>query len=81
MKRSKNINASEIRQWCFCPRQWYLLRTTGRKVVTFATKRGVDFHLKESRKVEAVKRMQLALGTTLIIGGIVCCILFLSYWY
>lgn len=78
MSRLKNIRASEIRQWCFCPRQWYLLRTTGRRVVTAATKRGVDFHLKESRKVEAVQKMQLAFVAYLIIGGIVCCILLLS---
>ena len=46
--------------------------------MTAATKRGVDFHLKESRKVEAVQKTQLAFVAYLIIGGIVCCILLLS---
>jgi len=73
-----NIRASEIRQWCFCPRQWYLFRTTGRKVMTAASMRGIDFHLKESHKVEAVQRTQWFFTATLIMGGVACIIWFLS---
>jgi hypothetical protein len=78
VKRNNNIRASELSQWCFCPRQWYLFRTTGRKVMTPSSKRGIDFHVKESQKVEAVKSTQWVFATILIIGGMACIIWLLS---
>ena len=78
MKKQKDISPTWIRQWCFCPRQWFLFRTTGRKVdVTPESKRGVEFHLNESRKVEAVRRTQTALKVTILAGGVLCMLFWL----
>ena len=74
MKKKRNIAANEIRQWCFCPRQWYLLRTTGLRIMTPAAKRGVVYHQREAVRVNAVVRSQSALTIILLLGGAACCI-------
>ncbi len=79
MTKKANISAGEIRQWCYCPRQWYLLRTGGRRLMTPASRQGVAYHQKEAVKVKAVVRSQSALVTILILGGAACCI-WLLFW-
>ena len=77
MQKQKDIPPSWIRQWCFCPRQWFLFRTTGRKVETADSRRGMEFHERESRKVEAMRRTQKALKITVYAGGALCLMLWL----
>ena len=73
-----NIRSSEMRSWSYCPRQWYLRRTTGRKISCQASKRGLEFHNKQAQHVRAVRNTQSILTKTLMIGGIVCLFLLLS---
>lgn len=76
MKRDITIRAGEIRQWCFCPKQWYLIRTRGIRKTTPAGKRGIEHHKRESRKVEAVQRIQMRIKTMIFAGGA----LWLIFW-
>lgn len=73
MKNNTNIRASEIKQWAFCPRQWYLQRTTGRRSCGGpAARKGEEFHRNKARGVQEVRKAQSALTKALMIGGIVC---------
>jgi hypothetical protein len=75
MKKSKpNIRSGEFRSWSYCPRQWYLLRTTKRRINTAASRKGMEFHRSHSQKVEAVQKAQSNFKT-IIVGGIVCLLL------
>ncbi len=76
-KNNPFIRSSEIKQWDYCPRQWYLLRTTGRKINTQAAKRGLEYHQKEAKGVKAVQKTQSLLITSILTGGIICLLWFL----
>ena len=80
VQNNNKISANEIRQWCFCPRQWYLYRTTSKvkNIHVSARKRGVAFHHSAARPVRAIQRLQRAIVTIAVIGGIACLILFLA---
>jgi hypothetical protein len=64
------IKSSELKQWAFCPRQWFLLRMSGRKVDNEFTRRGLRFHHQEARKFNAIKRTENTLTVVLIVGGV-----------
>ena len=66
------IRASELKQWDYCPRQWYLVRTTSRRLHCQAAKRGVEFHNRKLGAVQAIQKTQSHLVKLLITGGIVC---------
>jgi hypothetical protein len=78
MKDKRYIGSSEFKQWAFCPRHWYLLRTTGKRAQGSSAQRGVDYHTRKSREVISVKKTQSAFIAAVILGGIVCLILLLS---
>ncbi len=73
MKQEKRkTNSNEYRQWDYCPRQWYLFKTTGRKIRCQASKRGLEFHHRQAQSVQAVQNTQSFLMKIIITGGIVC---------
>ncbi len=72
------IRSSEIKQWDYCPRQWYLLRTTGRKINSQAAKRGLEYHNRQAKGVKAVQKTQSFLIKSILTGGIICLFWFLS---
>ncbi len=74
-----NIRASELRQWDLCPRQWYLLRTTGRRIRTQASLRGREFHRQQSVMVKEAQKSQSIAKTFFVIGGIACLLWLLSH--
>ncbi len=72
MKNSGAIRSSELAQWCFCPRQWYLFRTTGKKPEGRAVTRGLIYHKGKAGNIQSIQRMQRALVMTAALGGIAC---------
>jgi len=78
MNNSPYIGSSEFKQWAFCPRHWYLLRTTGKRASGPAVRRGVEFHTRKSKEVINVQKKQSAFVTAVILGGIACIIWLLS---
>jgi hypothetical protein len=78
LKNKKTIGAYEVRQWCFCPRQWYLFRTTHRKANILASKKGVEFHENAAKPIKAIQKSQTAMATAIVLGGIICLIWLLS---
>ncbi len=79
MKKSTYIKASEMQPWCFCPKQWYLIRTAGMKLDNPAIRAGKAYHVREAKAVRKVQRTQMAVVKfALIGGGIVCLLWFLS---
>ena len=72
MRNGVKIRSNEIRQYCFCPRQWYLFRTTGKRVVCAASRRGEEFHKKAAQPIKAIQRTQSFMVALIIIGGIAC---------
>lgn len=71
MKNKRYIAASEFKQWAFCPRHWYLLRTTGKRANSSNARRGTLYH---NAKAEGVKKVQKTQAVLLwvILGGIAC---------
>lgn len=78
MKSKKSIGAYEVRQWCFCPRQWYLFRTMGRIKRASNSRKGMEFHRSASRPIKAIQKTQSMIVTAIVMGGIVCLIWFFS---
>jgi hypothetical protein len=81
MKKPKHINdigASEFNQWNYCPKKWYLERTTGIKPRTPEIRKGEEFHNMRGKGVMKVQKTQSALIATIIIGGLTCLFFFLS---
>jgi hypothetical protein len=78
MGNKRFIKASEYSQWEYCPRQWYLHKTKGRKSNTEASRRGIAYHNNMSQGVKSVQHEQSNFIATLVIGGIIVCILFFS---
>jgi len=78
MKNKPYIGSAEFKQWAFCPRHWYFLRTSGTRGHGPAVRRGKEFHARKSREVISVKKTQSAFVTAAVLGGIVCLIWFLS---
>ena len=83
MKNKPNINASELKQWDFCPRQWYFLRTKGRRgrqqiSSTEPSRRGQEFHQQKSGPVKKAQKTQSAISKFMTIGGIACLLWLLS---
>ena len=85
MKNKPNINASELKQWDFCPKQWYLLRTGGRRRIqqqlcsNQASRRGQEFHQKKSGPVKQAQKTQSVISNFLTIGGLACLFWLLSH--
>jgi hypothetical protein len=78
MKKNKPfIGSNEFKQWDFCPRQWYLIKTGKAKVITSASRRGISFHKNQSYGIKAVQQAQSKFKKTVLIGGIVCLLWFL----
>jgi hypothetical protein len=81
MNNSPYIGSSEFKQWVFCPRHWYLLRTTGKRAQgpqIPTVRRGVEYHTAKSREVINVQKKQSAFVTAAVLGGIACIIWLLS---
>jgi hypothetical protein len=72
MKKKRFIKASEFGQWEYCPMQWYLGKTTYRRINSEACKKGIAYHCAKSEGVKSVQNDQKKLVTALIIGGIIC---------
>lgn len=73
--RSTIIGASEIKQWDFCPMQWWLIRN-GAKSDSAATRRGVAYHDERGKAVKAITVRQNILKYAWIGVAICCCFLF-----
>ena len=79
MKKNKPfISSNEFKQYDFCPKQWYLIKTGKMNVNTSAARRGMDYHRKKSYGIKAVQKAQSKFKITAYIGGIVCLLWFLS---
>ena len=79
MKRDKYfIGASEFNQWNYCPRKWYLERTTGIRIDTPEIRKGKEFHNMRGKDARQVQKTQSALIAAITIGGIACLFLLLS---
>jgi hypothetical protein len=74
-KNKRYIGSSEFKTWNFCPRYWYLMRTSGRSAQGAAIQRGNAYHKKMSKGVVAVKQSQSAFVKALVLGGIICILL------
>jgi len=79
MKKKETIKASEFSTWEYCPRQWYLSKTIGRRINNSSSRRGVELHNIQSKAVKTVQNEQsrFITATTLTIGGIICILFFL----
>ena len=79
MNRNKpNINANEIKQWDFCPRQWYLIRTKGRTWNDQPARRGQEFHQQHAVPVKQIQKTQSFISKIVTIGGAACLFWLLS---
>jgi hypothetical protein len=80
MKNKKTIKASEFSMWEYCPRQWYLHKTIGRRINDSFSRKGLESHNIQSQAVKAVQKEQSTFitATTVTIGGIIC--LYLFFW-
>ncbi len=79
LKQKPFRNSSEFKQWDYCPRQWYLRRTLGKKHGTSAAaRRGIDHHQKISKGVKEVQFAQGLFKAALIAGGVICLLLLVS---
>jgi hypothetical protein len=76
--RFARISSHEIKQWAFCPRQWYLLRTTGRRVDNAFIRKGSSFHHAKARQIRKIKIMQNILVSLVVIGAALCLFFLLS---
>ncbi len=72
MNYSDTIRSSELAQWRFCPRQWYLFRTTSKKPEGRAVTRGLMYHKGKAGNVQSIQRTQRAIVITAALGGIAC---------
>ncbi len=80
-KTNLKISATDLKQWSFCPRQWYFYKTTGRKPkFNRAIKRGLDYHRAKGEAVDSVIKAQRYLVFFLKTGGSICLLLVLLYW-
>lgn len=80
-KTDHKISATDLKQWCFCPRQWYFYKSTGRKPkFNRALKRGIDYHRIKGEAVDSVIKAQSNLKFFLKAGGSICLLLLLLYW-
>ena len=79
MKNKKPfICSNEFKQWDFCPKQWYFIKTGKMRVTSSAASRkGIEFHKNQSYGIKAVQRAQSKFKTSVIIGGLVCLLWFL----
>lgn len=72
-----NVISTELKQWGFCPRQWYYFRLTGRKPWNAAIKRGLEYHHEKSVAVKYIKLIQNLVVVAGIGGGVLCLYLLL----
>lgn len=77
-KKNRETSSSEFRQWDFCPRQWFFIRTVGRKRKNAASRKGMEFHRNMSGGVKEVQKAQRWFMAAAITGGIVCIFLLVS---
>ena len=81
MKQEKQkINSNEYRQWDYCPRQWYLRQTLGRRNGNnSARRRGMKYHQNMAHGIKSVQIAQSRFRTAAIItGGVICLFLLVS---
>ncbi len=76
--RSIRISSHEIKQWAFCPGQWYLLRITGRRVNDAFIRKGVAFHHEKAKQIRKIKKTQNVLVLLWVIGIALCLFFLLS---
>lgn len=69
------IKSSELKQFEFCPREWFLLRDRGIKVNNIHTKGGQDFHHQQAIGIRSIKKTQNRLVFLLVTGGALCLLL------
>jgi CRISPR/Cas system-associated exonuclease Cas4 (RecB family) len=78
----KFIRASELGEYTFCARAWWLRRVEGHEATSGheARRAGDEWHLKHGRAVARVRALQrLALLTTLL--AIVLAVIILLVWW
>jgi CRISPR/Cas system-associated exonuclease Cas4 (RecB family) len=77
--KKRFIKASEFGQWEYCPRQWYLSKTMGKRISSEASRRGVAYHNSKSEGVKSIQHDQTKFIYALVIGGILCIYFFLLH--
>lgn len=81
VKNNLKISATDLKQWSFCPRQWYFYKTTGKRPkFSKAIKRGLDYHRVKGEAVDSVIKAQSNLMFFLKAGGSICLLSVLFYW-
>lgn len=65
------ISASEIGQWVYCQRAWFLARTGASNRNTRALTRGQRGHRRHSRQVAWARRLRLAALALIALGLLV----------
>ena len=75
---NKCIKSSEFAQWEYCPRQWYLAKTLGRRFNSGPSRKGMEMHEDQSHAVKNVQSAQTTfVKTTFAIGGVLCILFYL----
>ena len=75
----RNANSNEFRQWDYCPRQWYLKKTLGKRCGNSAIRKGVEFHRNMSKGVKSLQTAQRVFKAAAVItGGVICLFLLAS---
>ena len=76
---SEIISASEVGQWVYCQRAWFLARAGKENANTQALARGESYHRRHSRGV-MFSRILLKAGVVLmILGALILLLLFYAF--
>jgi hypothetical protein len=73
------IRASEIADWCFCRRSWYLSARDVRPNLVQIEKRqaGVDYHKQHARRVNQARGVMNGATRALLVAAVVA----VAYWF
>src|SRR5712692_781140 len=73
------IRASEIADWCFCRRSWYLsARGVGPNLVQIETRHaGVDYHQQHARSVDQARGVMNGATRALLVAVVLAA----AYWF
>jgi hypothetical protein len=73
------IRASEIADWCFCPRSWYLsARGVGTNLVQIEKRQaGVDYHQQHARSVGQARGVMKGATRALLVAVVLAA----AYWF
>ena len=79
MASSDLIRASEIADWCFCRRYWYLsVRGVGPNLVQIEKRQaGVDYHQQHPRSVNLARRVMNGATRALLVAVVLAA----AYWF